>query len=121
MNLTYMMQESQAYLNSIAGISDTEKCLYSISFSLAAITELLNRLVAIEEQRYKEDGVKTVEYYARDLNQLEGVAKFHRWGSDYHRFESGPGNFTVAIIELPDGSIKKVDPECIKFKEDKDE
>lgn len=33
------------------------------------------------------------------------VGLFHQWGNDYEEFESGPGNFTVAIVELPDGKI----------------
>lgn len=30
---------------------------------------------------------------------------FHQWGVNYEEFESGPGNYTVAIVELPDGRI----------------
>ncbi len=30
---------------------------------------------------------------------------FHQWGTDYEEFESGPGNFTVGIVELPDGKV----------------
>ncbi len=30
---------------------------------------------------------------------------FHGWGTDYEEFESGPGNFSVAIVELPDGRV----------------
>lgn len=30
---------------------------------------------------------------------------FHQWGTNYEEFESGPGNYTVAIVELPDGRI----------------
>lgn len=26
-------------------------------------------------------------------------------GTNYEEFESGPGNYTVAIVELPDGRI----------------
>lgn len=45
----------------------------------------------------------------------EGQAKFHSWGCDYEELENGPGNYSVAIIELPGGSIKLVHPENIKF------
>lgn len=44
-----------------------------------------------------------------------GEAKFHQWGMDYEEFETGPGNFSVAIIEFQDGSVQTVSPELIKF------
>lgn len=40
---------------------------------------------------------------------------FHQWGCSYEEFESGAGNFTVAIIELPDGTIEQVLPSNLKF------
>ncbi|MEI3450523.1 MAG: hypothetical protein V8Q67_03420 [Blautia massiliensis (ex Durand et al. 2017)] len=30
------------------------------------------------------------------------LAYFHQWGSDYEEFEAAPGNFTTAIVVLPD-------------------
>ena len=30
---------------------------------------------------------------------------FHQWGINYEEFENGPGNYSVAIIELPDGRV----------------
>lgn len=31
---------------------------------------------------------------------------FHEWGVNYEEFvDSGPGNYSVAIVELPDGRI----------------
>ncbi len=31
---------------------------------------------------------------------------FHEWGMNYEEFcDSGPGNYSVAIVELPDGRI----------------
>lgn len=30
---------------------------------------------------------------------------FHQWGSDYEEFETRPGNYTVGIVELPDGRV----------------
>jgi len=47
--------------------------------------------------------------------QLIGTGKFHQWGSEFMEFESGPGNYTVAIIELPDGTIQKYEPTMIEF------
>ena len=44
-------------------------------------------------------------------------AVFHQFGSDYEEFESGPGNFTTAIVELSDGTIRSVPVEHIRFLE----
>jgi len=44
-----------------------------------------------------------------------GVAAFHQFGVDYEEFENGPANFTVAIIEWPDGKVESIAVECIKF------
>lgn len=30
---------------------------------------------------------------------------FHQWGNDYEEIGDGAGNFTVAIVELPNGRI----------------
>ena len=30
---------------------------------------------------------------------------FHQWGVNFEEFESGPANYSVAIVELQDGSI----------------
>jgi hypothetical protein len=30
---------------------------------------------------------------------------FHQWGVDYEEFETGPGNFSVGIIETVDGKV----------------
>lgn len=43
----------------------------------------------------------------------EGV--FYQWASAYEEFENGAGNYTVALIETPDGTIESVLPSNIKF------
>lgn len=40
---------------------------------------------------------------------------FHQWAAAYTEFETGAGNYTVAIIELPDGTIQEVLPVNVKF------
>lgn len=42
-------------------------------------------------------------------------AEFHGWGNDYQEFETGPGNYTIAIIELADGRIITTTPELVEF------
>lgn len=45
----------------------------------------------------------------------QGEALFHQFGVDYEEFESGACNFSTAIIELPDGTVKNIPAENIKF------
>ncbi len=43
------------------------------------------------------------------------VATFHQFGAAYEEFEAGPGNYTVAIVELPDGTIESANLPDIRF------
>lgn len=47
--------------------------------------------------------------------EFKNEGLFHEWGNAYEEFESGPGNFTVALVETPDGFISEVLPQHIKF------
>lgn len=40
---------------------------------------------------------------------------FHQWANSYEEFESGPGNYTIALVEIEDGTIIEVLPCNIKF------
>jgi hypothetical protein len=63
--------------------------------------------------------------YNAEVKRIEGTncwesdyvneGLFHQWGNSYEEFESGAGNFTVAIVELPDGTIGEILPSNIKF------
>ena len=46
---------------------------------------------------------------------FETTGEFHQWGQDYEEFETGPGNFSTAIVELPDGTVQNVPVEMIAF------
>ncbi len=46
---------------------------------------------------------------------LDGHGMFHQFGSDYEEFETGPGNFTTAVVEMSDGSVKNVPVEMVVF------
>lgn len=43
----------------------------------------------------------------------EGV--FHQWANNYEELGEGVGNFTVALVELPDGTVVEVLPVNLKF------
>ena len=67
--------------------------------------------------------MRKIEYseYERveGLNHLElvkkGTAIFHRFGVDHQELEFGAGNYSTAIIELNDGTVKNLPVEQIKF------
>ena len=40
---------------------------------------------------------------------------FHQWGCSYDEFENNAGNYTVAIVEMTDGTIEQVLPINLKF------
>ena len=44
-----------------------------------------------------------------------GHGLFHQFGVDYEEFETGPGNFSTAIVEMSDGSIKNIPVELVMF------
>lgn len=46
---------------------------------------------------------------------VEGEGVFHRWAEGYVEFENGPGNYTYAIVETPNGEIQEVLPTHLKF------
>ena len=42
---------------------------------------------------------------------------FHQWGVESTEFEQGAVTDTMAIVELPDGTIITTSPNCIQFLE----
>jgi len=64
-----------------------------------------------EQMRYVTAKVWNQE--KRQYDDVSGI--FHCWGQDYEEFQSGPGNYTVAIIELKDGRVVKVIPNDVIF------
>lgn len=40
---------------------------------------------------------------------------FHSWGVNYEESTEGFGNYTIGLIELPDGTVIEVIPQNIKF------
>ena len=46
---------------------------------------------------------------------LDGEANFHAWGVDFEEFESGPVNYSTAIIEFDNGVVKNTPVEQIEF------
>jgi len=42
-------------------------------------------------------------------------AQFHGFGCEYEELRDGVGNYTVAIVEWPDGSVETIPVNCIQF------
>ncbi len=40
---------------------------------------------------------------------------FHKWGCSFEEFETGAGNYSVALVELPSGKIVEVLPNDLEF------
>jgi hypothetical protein len=61
--------------------------------------------------------------YHRDEGEIHykkvsiGYGIFHAWGFGYEEFETGPGNYSTAIIEMPDGSVENISADMIVFLE----
>ena len=51
----------------------------------------------------------------RYVPRLHGEAIFHQFGVGYDEFDAGPGNFTTAIVEWPDGRVESVPVEHVRF------
>lgn len=60
---------------------------------------------------YKPDDYKGGEWSKREA----GTGVFHGWGMDYEEFETGPGNFSTAIVEMPDGTVRNWRADMIRF------
>lgn len=45
----------------------------------------------------------------------DGIGLFHQFGVCYEESETGFGNYTTAIIEMPDGTIRQTSISMIRF------
>lgn len=45
----------------------------------------------------------------------QGQAMFHQFGVNYEEFENGPGNYSTAIVEWPNGEVESVRAEHVRF------
>ena len=45
----------------------------------------------------------------------DGYGIFHEFGVNYDELETGPGNFTVGVIELPNGKVELIYVDFFEF------
>lgn len=58
--------------------------------------------------------------YERDGNNRKTIVTkvqglFHQWGNEYEELDTGPGNYSVGLVELQDGKMETFIPERIRF------
>lgn len=62
--------------------------------------------------------------YSKDIGRYRQISfelgYFNSWGIDYEEFETCTGNYSIAIVELPDGKIVKVNPSDLQFLDTKE-
>lgn len=66
---------------------------------------------------------RSVDVYSREYNRetrtydqcLKDKGQFHMFGVQYEEFDTGPGNYTVAVVELSTGKVVTPDANLIKF------
>ncbi len=61
---------------------------------------------------FKPEGAKFNQPYEK---KLIGNGIFHQFGCNYEEFDSGAGNFSTAIVEMPDGNVINIDVGLIVF------
>ena len=54
-------------------------------------------------------------FLAGRKKEVLGAGIFHQFGLNYEEFDTGPGSYTTAIVEMCDGSVINVDAEMIVF------
>ena len=54
-------------------------------------------------------------YYKQGQGHDFEMGYFHQWGYNYEEFETGAGNYSVAIIELPNGEVVMPVADDIQF------
>ena len=64
---------------------------------------------------YELQGRRKIEGTGCWETKFKHIGLFHQWASAYEEFELGAGNYTVALIENPDGTISEVLPSNLKF------
>ena len=55
------------------------------------------------------------QYNKKREKKMIGSGRFVMWGADVIEDENGFSPITIAIVENPDGTVSKFDPEMIQF------
>ena len=67
----------------------------------------------IQTFKHKQINIDDGDYSWHLVDDGNGI--FVQYGVSYEEFDSGPGPFTTAIVEMPDGTVKNIPVENIMF------
>mgnify|MGYP001372798023 CR=1 FL=1 len=72
------------------------------------------------KSRLEVDEITATGYKAKEgtncwEENFPNAGLFHQWAFNYEESGAGFGNYTVAIIEMPDGTIQEALPTKVKF------
>lgn len=76
---------------------------------------LFRRRIPVQYETLEGKGHSTPVPGTGCMGDFIHAGVFHEWGATYEEFDNGPGNYTVALVELSDGTIEEVIPSNIKF------
>lgn len=85
----------------------------SSSFTCKKLGAIRSELRPVSVRKYQR---KPGEAYMELVPDGHGL--FHGFGVDYEDTDAGPGNFSTAIIERPDGTIINVPVHLIRFEDE---
>lgn len=74
----------------------------------------MRRVECSTTQRVSQE---TYDITGQWYTEVVEIGLFHGWGVEYEEFDTGPGNYSVAIVELPDGQVKTYPAYRVKFTE----
>lgn len=62
--------------------------------------------------------------YNKDIGRYRPISfelgYFNAWGIDYEEVQNGTGNYSIALVELPNGKVVKVNPSDLEFLDTKE-
>lgn len=67
------------------------------------------------DRKLRKVWFKTIIREGKELQNVSGIGYFHQWGIKMVEFETGPGQYTVGIIETAKGQVMEIEPEGIQF------
>ncbi len=59
--------------------------------------------------------VKVYRWGSNGKPEMVGRGVFMQYGCDYSEYETGPGNYSTAIVEMDDGTVRNVPIEGLVF------
>lgn len=67
-------------------------------------------------QKYDEsNGYKPIPDTGKWEDDYKNEGLFHQWANAYEEYDGIVGNYTIALVELIDGTIVEVSPSNLKF------